>query len=236
MGIRDRIKRIRDRFKGNPEERSEKNFETALEYFKTGKTKEAAEFFNKAISQGYMGNTEDETKTAIECYDEILTEDPENYTYLNFKGELLTELEKHQEAIECFDKALELNPTDFRSLRDKGRSLSELAIFDEALKSYDSAISINPEDSQTYIERGNVLLSMGNRIGAIDSYDKSMRTKKFRDVDAEKIWQESEKVSEQIKVKNKLKKKSSWRNPKAVREMIKKGGPVFLAGVLKFFF
>ena len=58
------------------------------------------------------------------------------------KGNILRELDKHEESIECYDKAIELDPKYDNAWNNKGIAFHKLGKNEEALKCYDKAIEL----------------------------------------------------------------------------------------------
>jgi len=77
-------------------------------------------------------------KEAIECYDKVLTADPNDatalinkgldldITTLILKGLALGRMGYYLQAIKCFDKVLSINPNNVDALRHKEKCLHEL--------------------------------------------------------------------------------------------------------------
>lgn len=66
------------------------------------------EMMKKGLSFLEDGKYED----ALDCFEKILSSNPNNSDIWNKKGVALRSLGRYDEAIECFNKALEIAPRD----------------------------------------------------------------------------------------------------------------------------
>lgn len=73
--------------------------------FLSRKKSESVEILNK---KGYELNQLGKHSESIECYDEVLTVEPNNLLALKNKGFALKQLGKHEDALECIQRASNL--------------------------------------------------------------------------------------------------------------------------------
>jgi Flp pilus assembly protein TadD len=76
---------------------------------------------------------------AVQCFDWVLEQEPNNGEAWNGKGSALTGSEKFEDAIACFDMALQLNPDLAFAWRNKGKALDRLGRDGEAQECYGKA-------------------------------------------------------------------------------------------------
>jgi len=72
--------------------------------------------------------------SAIECFDEVLSVDPQHARAWALKATALTGRKRYEEAIECFDKALEIEPENAQAREGKALRLAGLAREEEAAR------------------------------------------------------------------------------------------------------
>jgi tetratricopeptide (TPR) repeat protein len=102
---------------------------------------------------------------AIECYDEVLTLDPNRLKIWTKKGNFLLMLKRYEDAIECYDRALDVDPQ------------IELRKEEEVMKAGWNdfpGISIDPHETQLWKKeiwnnKGRALHLLGNKtLKAVD--------------------------------------------------------------------
>jgi|GEM_PF-650214 len=113
-------------------------------------------------------------KTAINCYDKVLTLDSEDACTWSNRGSSLHRLGRYEEALSCYDKALELDSLLAPTWHNKGLSLSVFGRYDDALICYEKAIELDPEYGKAWNGKGDSLLSCGKNEDALRCYDKAI--------------------------------------------------------------
>lgn len=88
----------------------------------------------------YMQN---DSRKALEIFDEILEIEPENIEAINGKGSTLMKMNMYDEAEKCFNQSLSISESPSAFL-NKGNIYKHNNEFDCALKFYDKALSLNP--------------------------------------------------------------------------------------------
>ena len=96
---------------------------------------------------------------AIEHYDKVIKNDPDNTGAWHIKGMLLIKLGKYNKAVDLADMVIDRDPVDAMAWLIKGIALYELEDYDEARDCLNEALRINPS-------LVNILDDM-----AIDCYD-----------------------------------------------------------------
>ena len=79
---------------------------------------------------------------AVQCFDWVLEQYPNNAEAWNGKGTALTAGGKPEDALACFDMALQLNPDLAFAWRNKGKALDKLGRDGEAQECYDKSDAI----------------------------------------------------------------------------------------------
>ena len=120
----------------------------------------------------YLFNRDD-YDGCVNCCDEYLKLNNNNYEVWNVKGDSLRLLERFDEALSCFDKAIELvDDGNAQLYNSKAISLEYLGRFDEALEFYDKALAIEPDDD---VIKNNKVDCMESKLFALfnqEDYDK----------------------------------------------------------------
>ena len=82
-------------------------------------------------------------KNAINKFDFILKELPNQGAVLYYKSLSFGALGEYEKAIQLMNKAIEINPHDYRFWNDKGSFLVQINDIDEAIVCFDESIKIN---------------------------------------------------------------------------------------------
>lgn len=152
---------------------------------RTGRTREAAELFDRAasvspgradahfnlgVALGELGRHAE----ALECYARALALDPSNADVHFNRGAAMGALGRQAEALESYDRAIALDPGSAQAHQNRGVCLSELGRPTEALESYDRAIAINPDYATAYSNRGAALGDLNRFEEALRSYERAI--------------------------------------------------------------
>jgi tetratricopeptide (TPR) repeat protein len=86
-------------------------------------------------------------------------------------GDVLRDMERHEEAVASYGRAIALAPDYFEAHHNRGLSLQTLGRSQEALASYDAAIGLRTDLAQPYYNRGIALQALGRAQEALASYD-----------------------------------------------------------------
>jgi tetratricopeptide (TPR) repeat protein len=86
-------------------------------------------------------------------------------------GDVLRDMERHEEAVANYGRAIDLKPDYFEAQNNRGLSLQALGRSQEALASYDAAIRLRTDVAQPYYNRGLSLQALGRVEEALASYD-----------------------------------------------------------------
>lgn len=125
--------------------------------------KNAQELITELENKGSLNDTSDHWNTlgvccskmgheeeALEIFENVLINDPENEKALNSKGYSLSKLGKDREAIKVFDKILKLNSSNIAALNSKGISQCKIGEENEALDSFKKILESNDSDIKAY--------------------------------------------------------------------------------------
>jgi CHAT domain-containing protein/Flp pilus assembly protein TadD len=133
----------------------------------------ASEYLKLAIQYYEVGNY----KQSVDCFDQVLTLNPDNHEAWNNRGVALDNLGRFEEALTSFDKAIEFKPDDHEAWHNRGVALGKLGRFEEALTSYDKAVEFKPDYHLAWNNRGAALRNLGRFEKALASYDKAVEFK-----------------------------------------------------------
>lgn len=127
------------------------------------------------------------TDKAVEAYDRVISNDPENVTawyskgYAFYKwGKASKNSSKYEEAIQSFEKVIELNQSFVGAYPNrnawslKGDALFALNRTNGALKSYEKAIELNPNDESSWVGEGKAYRMLCMNDEAAKAYDKAI--------------------------------------------------------------
>lgn len=100
------------------------------------------DYINTKINEAY-DFMQNDTKKALEIFDEILEIEPECIDALNGKGSTLMKVNKYDEAENFFNKSLSIRENS-SALLNKGNICKHQKDYDNALAYYDKALKTNP--------------------------------------------------------------------------------------------
>lgn len=99
---------------------------------------------------------------ALECFDRVLEELPDNSAVLNSKGLVLHEQEDYSGAENCFREALRYSPNDSELLNNLGLTFLARSLPDPALDYFNQALMLKPGEPSAAFNRGMALLVKGD--------------------------------------------------------------------------
>jgi hypothetical protein len=92
------------------------------------------------LNQGQSRWRENDLEAALECFDKVLSLNPNQSEALVRKGATLERLKKLNEAFECYDRAIAANGSMTIAYLHKGGLCNRLERFKEALECYEKAL------------------------------------------------------------------------------------------------
>ena len=116
-----------------------------------------------AVKQHLNGNK----KAAIDLYNKVLSENPNNVTALVNYSTILMDLKNFIDATYLLERALHISPEDIEARNNYGNSLFELGNPKKAIQQLKIAQELSPENSTVSINLGRALLRQGDYTGAI---------------------------------------------------------------------
>lgn len=99
-----------------------------------------------------------EYEKAIEFYQEVLKEDPENYQAIRELAQVYSWNKEYDKSIQCYDKLLSKNPKDYDALLGKAQVLSWKGEYNKAENLYTEVIEAVPDYLDAYLGLINVYL------------------------------------------------------------------------------
>jgi tetratricopeptide (TPR) repeat protein len=128
-------------------------------------------WFNRGVAFEKMGRSEE----AVECFDKAITERPhDSWAWFN-KGVSLHRMGMIAEAMKCYDKALALEPNDPDVLSNKGIALRSIGKTEEAIECYLTALKYAPGDAGIWSNLGVTYRVLGRTKDALECYDKALK-------------------------------------------------------------
>ncbi|MDX1923856.1 MAG: tetratricopeptide repeat protein, partial [Rickettsiaceae bacterium] len=112
---------------------------------------------------------------AIDSFDEVIRQNPNDAAVYHHKGVGLLMLGRYHDAIALFNKAISLNPDHVDAHYNKGLALEKLGNYQDAINSYDAALIINPNLAPLHNSKGAALYCLKNYSEAVDSYAQAIR-------------------------------------------------------------
>ena len=133
---------------------------------------------NRALALQYINQPQEAMRLyqeAVEAYDKIVRENPNNITAILDKANVLSKLQQHQQALLSYEQALKVNPDSHLAWLGKGNALFTLRQYDKALAAFDRALKLQPKSYLTWHNRASLLRDgVKNLPEAIASYDRSL--------------------------------------------------------------
>lgn len=108
---------------------------------------------------------------AIEYFDRVVDQNPQNTSAYNAKGVALFQQAKYDEAIEAFSSSIEIDPNSYKPYFNRGNAHLEKKSFKEALLDYNMANGLDPSQADIYYNRGLALLGLEEYEDAIFDFD-----------------------------------------------------------------
>ena len=111
---------------------------------------------------------------ALEDFDKLIKEEPNNAYAFFSRGSALLKLDKPQEAMDDTNKALELNPNIAKAYETRGVAKAMMGNQGGALLDFNRAIEIDKNFESAYANRGAVKSDLGNYEGALIDLNKAL--------------------------------------------------------------
>lgn len=99
---------------------------------------------------GVIAAIQKEWNQALEWVDLALEVRPQNGIAYSNRGNILTQLGRHQEALSCYEKAIALEPGYAEVYSNKANTLQDLGRYQEALSFYEKAVQLDPNYAQAF--------------------------------------------------------------------------------------
>jgi tetratricopeptide (TPR) repeat protein len=156
-----------------------------LSYDRLGRSREALEFYNRALAiapadatalcnKGVALDNLGRATEALECYRAALRLNPDLAEAWTNMGILLDSMGDAQEALQCYDRAIDVNPRYIDAWMNRGATVAAMGRLSEALDCFDTALEISPEFAGGWLTRGAALLELGLPAEALSSFNRSL--------------------------------------------------------------
>ena len=126
-------------------------------------------YFKAALSHHSKGNW----NKALEIYQHILKEDPDNYAVLQNYGPLLAQLREYKLAKNIFEKCLRIKPNDSLLIYNYGKFFHDQKIYEKAIEYYNKSFEINPKNAMSKYNIGNIYFAQKKFNSAVEYYKKA---------------------------------------------------------------
>lgn len=112
---------------------------------------------------------------AVEYFNRLLDDNPDNTSAHNAKGVALFEMKKWDQAIASFNASIELDSTSYKPFFNRGNVYLEKKEFTKAIIDYNLANGLAPQQVDIYYNRGLALLGLESYEDAIFDFDKALQ-------------------------------------------------------------
>jgi protein O-GlcNAc transferase len=113
----------------------------------------------------------------LAAYDQALAIKPNLAAAWSGRGNVCSDLKRHDEAFAAYDEALALEPDLAEAWLGRGIVAAGLKHHDEALAAYDRALALKPTLAEAWLGRGNLLAVLQRYDQALAAYDKALAIK-----------------------------------------------------------
>jgi tetratricopeptide (TPR) repeat protein len=153
-----------------------------------GKTEEAINYYNKAISmtpdfiffynnRGSAYAKLGQYQRAIENYNQAIRLKPDHSGAYYNRGIAYTDLGQYKRAIENFNTAIHLKPDNADAYNNLGTTYLKLGQYQQAIENCNQAIRLKPNDANGYYNRGIAYGKLGQHQREIEDYNQAIRLK-----------------------------------------------------------
>lgn len=133
---------------------------------------------NKALALQYLNRPQEAMRLyqeALEAYEGLIQENPQNITAILDKANVLSKLQRHQEALTTYEQAIAINDDSHLAWLGKGNALFALRQYQAALAAFDRTVKVQPKSYISWHNRGSLLRDgLRNLPEAIASYERSL--------------------------------------------------------------
>ena len=130
----------------------------------------------KLLDLAYECCEDGDFEEALNCYDKVLKEDPQNIVALIDKGTTLQNMGKVKNAMSLYDQALLINPKHVDAILNMGAALHTLNRYD------DRALKIDKKCAMALAYKGLSLGEQGKIPQAIENFKKALAIDKDYDL------------------------------------------------------
>ncbi|MGA1863873.1 MAG: sulfatase-like hydrolase/transferase, partial [bacterium] len=113
-----------------------------------------------------------QVEQALQKYEEVLKQDPDNKMALFPAGLICANTGKPEKAVDIFQKLVELDPQNYDSINSLGLTYDFLGMPDKAIKEYKKALDINPRVAYIHYNLGNAYLKINELDFAVKEFQK----------------------------------------------------------------
>ncbi|MGB9927882.1 MAG: tetratricopeptide repeat protein [Methanosarcina sp.] len=136
----------------------------------------ARAWYSKALALSNLKNevgSEKNFEKALEAFDTLLEVNCQDSVAWQYKGSILSHLNRPEEALEAFEKALECDSANISALYLKGLTLSYLDMPENALKAFQSVLERDTENEGALYYSGLILNRFSRVEEALEAFTKT---------------------------------------------------------------
>lgn len=124
----------------------------------------------QALDQHRQGRLDE----AAALYQQVLEQEPANFSALQFLGVLRGQQGRHAEALRLIEAALKLRPQDFGTLANYGQTLMGAGRLRDALSAFDRALAIRPDFFEALYNKATALLQLRRFAEAASGFEAAL--------------------------------------------------------------
>ncbi|TRX52404.1 tetratricopeptide repeat protein [Fulvivirga sp. M361] len=112
--------------------------------------------------------------SALFYYNEVIKSNPLYKLAYQYKGLVLTEMQRYQQAQHAFTQFIQLDSTSEEIFFRRAVLYNELGEMTKALNDWDKVLTLNPENQEALRNRGLTYFQLGEYMEAIADFDKAL--------------------------------------------------------------
>lgn len=124
------------------------------------------------IDEARYSEGQGQIEQAIQKYEEVLKQDPDNKMALFPAGLIYANTGKPEKAVDIFKRLVELDPQNYDSKNSLGLTYDFLGMPEKAIKEYKEALQINPKVAYIHFNLGNAYLKINELDLAVKEFQK----------------------------------------------------------------
>lgn len=111
---------------------------------------------------------------AVDCFDLLLVDNPDNVELIYFKASALLENDEFEKSVIFFDQVLHIDSKNVDAIHDKGVALLELGKLEDAEKCFDEVLELDSNHVLGLYNKANLLSDLEKFSEALEYYKKTV--------------------------------------------------------------